>query len=347
VDVDASPITRRKMMEPEIRTATRDPRLSARVVRSTPLIYAAGADASLDRPAHVRSASALVRVAGRLVAVQDDANFLAVIDAHTGTATPVTLPAGADGRRQFDDGRGNKHHKLDLEACTVVPQGGGETLVAFGSGSLPPRECVVLARGWERGEPQVQVFAAPELYAAMRAVPHFAGSELNIEGAAFIAAGTIRLVNRGNGAPSGDQLPVDATCEVRWDELRAYLAGTGPAPAIQDVTQYRLGDLAGCRLTFTDAAMVGDAMLFSASAEDSPDAVRDGPVAGSAIGIVAADGEVRTAVIRTADGGTLAEKVEGICPDPADPRRVLAVVDRDTPDAPSLLLEIALDGPWF
>ncbi|HET6762619.1 MAG TPA: hypothetical protein VFH27_03080 [Longimicrobiaceae bacterium] len=336
------------MMDIEIRTARPDPRLSARVVRSTPLLYATGADASVDRPAHVRSASGLVRVAGRLVAVQDDANFLALIDERTGLATPLVLPAGADGRRQFDDGRGNKHLKLDLEACTVVPDdGGGEMLVAFGSGSLGPRESVVLVGGWEDGEPRAQVVAAPELYAALRGIPHFAGSELNLEGAAFMSGGVIRLVNRGNGAPSAGLQPVDAICDVRWQELRAYLAGSGPAPAIANVVQYRLGALDGCRLTFTDAAAVGDAMLFSAAAEDSPDAVQDGPVAGSSIGIAHAGGEVRMAVIQAADGGTLLEKVEGICPGAADPRRLLAVVDRDAPGSPSLLLEIALDGPWF
>ena len=42
---------------------------SARIIRSVPLLYADGADASLDRPAHVRSASGLTRVAGCIAAL--------------------------------------------------------------------------------------------------------------------------------------------------------------------------------------------------------------------------------------------------------------------------------------
>jgi hypothetical protein len=337
-------------MHVETRTVRRDERLAARVVRSAPLLYAAGADESLDRPAHVRSASALVRVAGRLVAVQDDANFLAILDPQTWRAVPVTLPAGADGRRQFDDGRGNKHLKLDLEACTVAPDGdGAEVLIAFGSGSLPPRECVVLARGWGDGEPRTDVVAASAFYAALRGARAFSGSEMNVEGVAYVGGGVLRLFNRGNGAPAGGEQPVDATCDVDWPALRAHLADpTGtPPPDPGRIVRYELGHVGGCRLTFTDAAPMGDAVLFAASAEDSPDAVRDGPVAGSAVGIISPHGEVRTALVAAADGTPLLEKVEGICPDPTDPHRLLAVVDRDDPAAPSLLLEIVLDGPWF
>jgi hypothetical protein len=337
------------LMPVEPRRAVRDARLSARVVRSTPLLYVDGADAALDRPAHVRSASGLVRVDGRLVAIQDDASFIAVIDPRTLRATALTLPAGADGRRQFDDGRGNKHLKLDLEACTVAPDDdGGQVLVAFGSGSLGPRECVVLARGFGGRDPLATLIPAPALYAALRACGEFSGSEMNVEGAACLD-GAIRLFNRGNGAPVDGRMPVDATCDVDWSELRAHLAAPyrQPVPAIRRVTRYHLGDIGGCPLTFTDAAERGADVLFSAAAEDSPDAVRDGPVAGSALGIIAADGTVRTALVQGEDGAPLLEKVEGVWPDPADPARVLAVVDRDDPAAPSLLLEITLGGPWF
>src|SRR5829696_7409339 len=118
--------------------ARHDPALTARVVRSVPLLYAEGACAPLDRPAHVRSASGIARVAGRVAVIQDDANFVALIDPETGFAHAVTLPAGEGGVRQFDDLRGNKRFKLDLECCvTVDDDDGQEMLLAFGSGSLP------------------------------------------------------------------------------------------------------------------------------------------------------------------------------------------------------------------
>src|SRR3954451_15602340 len=131
-------------MPPTVR-ARHDPSLSARIVRSVPLLYAESADASLDRPAYVRSASGIARVAGCVAVVQDDASFVAVVDAATGLARAITLPAGEGGLRQFDDLRGNKRFKLDLESCVTVDE--GEMLVAFGSGSTPARERIVLVRG--------------------------------------------------------------------------------------------------------------------------------------------------------------------------------------------------------
>jgi hypothetical protein len=89
-----------------------EPSLGARVVKRTPLLYDRGADPALDRPAHVRAGSALVRLdTHTLAVVQDDASFLAVLDG-VGHATAtlhvrdMPLPA-PDGVRLFDDGRGN------------------------------------------------------------------------------------------------------------------------------------------------------------------------------------------------------------------------------------------------
>ena len=96
--------------------ARHDPRLIARVVARWPLRYADGADAAVDRPAHVRAGSSLAWVGDRLVVVQDDANFLALVDPRDASVQVTTLPAAAGGTRQFDDGRGNKRLKMDLEA---------------------------------------------------------------------------------------------------------------------------------------------------------------------------------------------------------------------------------------
>jgi hypothetical protein len=73
--------------------------------------------------AHVRAASALRRLGDRLVVVQDDVNALAVLDTSTATLTPVLLPPGHESARVFDDLRGNKAWKMDLEACAALPDG--------------------------------------------------------------------------------------------------------------------------------------------------------------------------------------------------------------------------------
>lgn len=314
-----------------------DPALTARVVRSVRLLYAEGAYAPLDRPAHVRSASGIVRVGGRIAVIQDDANFVALIDPETGFAHAITLPAGEDGRRQFDDVRGNKRFKLDLECCVAVD----DTLVAFGSGSTPVREKILTVRGIGSEEPEIRVADASALYAALRARPEFAGSELNVEGAA-VTGGTLRLFNRGNGAPREGLRPVNASCDLDLAAVLAWLddpCASPPTPAA--IRQYALGDIGGLPLTFTDAAALGGSILYSAAAEDSPDATRDGPVAGAAIGIIAGD-SVRFGQVMGMDGRPYTGKIEGILP--TSPDRLLAVVDPDDPVLPSVLLEIALGG---
>lgn len=328
------------------RTARHDPSLAARVVRAVPLRYADGADRALDRPAHVRSASGLAWVDGTLAVLQDDAGFVALADPETGICRAVTLPAGEGGARQFDDVRGNKRFKPDLEACTCVPGPDGEMFVAFGSGSTARRESILLARGLAGPAPQVRFVHAPAFYAGLRAAGEFAGSELNVEGAAY-RNGRILLLNRGNGAPSADRGPEDAACSIDWQPLRVHLdhPGAHPCPAPENVVRYDLGVLGGSRLTFTDATAVGAALLFTAAAEDSPNAVDDGPVTGSAVGWFGADGAATVVPLTDAKGAPLMEKIEGIAPG-RRPGTLLLCTDPDHPHAPSRLLEVELAGEW-
>ncbi len=327
-------------------TASRDDMLRATVVRVTELRYSEGPDELLDRPAHVRAGSSLARLGGLVAVLQDDASFVALIDPQGGLVRAVPLPAGEGGLRLFDDLRGNKPYKLDLEACVALPGGGGDTLLALGSGSSPLREQVALIEGCAGPAPLVRLYSASAWYAALRAADAFAGSELNIEGAVALG-GTLRLFNRGNGAPGGGRSPVDATCDVELGALLAHLADQQtPPPPPQHICQYDLGRLDGLRLTFTDAALAPVGLVFSAAAEDSPDATRDGPVAGSALGVLDERG-ARWTVLRDSAGARFDGKVEGVLLDAADPARALVVVDVDNPAVPSLLCEVALAGPWF
>ena len=334
--------------------ARRDATLAARIVKRTELRYAAGADETLDRPAHVRAASGLARVAGKIVVIQDDANFLAVIDEHAHTIDSITLPAGEDGRRQFDDLRGNKSFKLDLEACTVIPSGAngaeaiGDLFVAFGSGSGSRRENVVVVDGWERDAPRVRLYNASALYAVLRETRDFAGSEMNIEGAVY-REGFVKLFGRGNGAARDGFDPLDAACDLSWDELYAHLRDPRIAPPVpRNITQYDLGELDGVRLNFTDVALAnsGGTLIFSAAAEDSPDAVRDGQVAGSVLGTID-DRGVRWARVTAHDDQHLRGKIEGVLLSSETLDRLLVVLDEDDPRTASLLCEVELTGSWF
>lgn len=323
-----------------------EPSLGARVVARTPLLYVDGDDAALDRPAHVRAGSALAHLGGRTFAVvQDDASFVAIVDVATKRATSIPLPS-ADGVRQFDDARGNKKKKLDLEASIVTND--GELLVAFGSGSSPLRERVVLVEGAAGDAPRVTIAHASALYASMRAATTFSGSELNIEGAA-VDGDDVLFFQRGNGAPTKDLHPVDATARVDLKGLLAYLQDlSSPPPLLREIATYDLGKAGSTRLTFTDGVGLRGALsAFLACAEDCPDATRDGPVAGVAIGRIddrAARCEI--AMITDENGGPLLDKAEGLAFDGEDPRRAFVVVDKDDARIPSELLELRLDEGW-
>jgi len=323
-------------------TSRRDPSLQAVLCKGTPLRYSPGSDPSLDRPAHVRAGSGLVRLGERIAIIQDDALFIALLDPATGEVSPVTLPAGEGGRRLFDEARGNKHLKLDLEACTTVPWEGGEALLAFGSGSSARRETLVLLA--ESGE--MRTLEVPGFYAALRAETRFSGSELNIEGALY-ADGRLRLFNRGNGAPRDGLQPVNAVAELDWAGFWACVTDRGGklAPALENIRQYDLGLLNGGRLGFTDASMTSFGLLYAASAEDSPDVTRDGVVTGSAVGILSGAAGPRWIELRDPDGKLFPHKVEGLCP-ANDSGRFYLVVDVDDPDRPSELYEVELSGQW-
>lgn len=320
--------------------AQRDPRLGAQVVRRTALRYRVGEDKTEDRPAHVRAGSALVRIDGCFVVVQDDACFLAVIDEH-GAVGCVPVPSPIPGVRLYDDTRGNKAKKLDLEAAVAI----GTTLFAFGSGSTGARETIIVTRNVGTTSPAVVAFDAHELYAQMRARRDFAGDELNVEGAAVLGD-DLWFFQRGNGAG----VAVDATACVPVAAFTRWVDGHGPCPTLDRVTAWDLGNAGGVRLTFTDAAVDPTGKLaFLASAEASPDATRDGPVAGVAIGrIDPREGVAALGEVRDETGAPLTDKAEGLAFDPDDRKRdrAFAVIDKDDPDAPAELLELALDAGW-
>jgi hypothetical protein len=337
-------------------TARFDAELHAVVTAIRPLHMPGGADSAEDRPAHVRAASGLTAIGDGLAVIQDDASFVVMLDRALDPLRVIPLPRGVGGLRQFDDARGNKHHKPDFESCITVPDPTGPALLLFGSGSTAARESIVAIREPWSNSPAVEVYDARRLYAALHACSAFSGSELNIEGA-VCDVGRVRLFNRGNGAARNGLEPVNATVDVALTELLSFLEDSlrADVPALHDVASYDLGDIAGCPLGFTDAAMFGGATVYSAVAEMSPDVTRDGPVLGAAIGIIrggaaagasgatAAGGIPRAwwTALQTPDGRPFAGKVEGIAHHPAGDGRLVLVIDHDDHTRPSELAVVS------
>jgi len=318
------------------------------VQRRRALLYSEGSDTTLDRPAHVRAASSIAWFGNRLAVVQDDANFIALVDPTSGLTEGVPLPDVAAGVRQFDDRRGNKHLKLDLEACVAIPSAQGARVVALASGSTPSRHHVVQLEDAGAGPPRTTLLAAPGLYQQLQAHAWFADRAMNIEGA-VVVGGALRLLARGNGSEAGRQGARNATLDVPLAAFATWLhAPDGPWPElVGDVSPYDLGTLGGVSLGFTDAVVLGgERLLYVASAEASPDVTTDGEVTGSVLGVIEPGAPPRYAILVDAAGAPLAEKVEGVALCPGDPGVLYLVIDADDPTRPSELCEVSIAGGW-
>ncbi len=308
-----------------MRQARIDPELAVRVHAMRALRYDRAAEATDDRPDHVRAASGLAMHGGRLVVIQDDASFFAVVTADGVSA--IKLPRGLDGRRRFEVRIGNKLDKLDLESCVAVD----DELWAFGSGSLPIRDKICRV---QHGVPRV-VDAAP-FYGRMREA---LGSGINLEGVARLGE-QLWLFHRGN---TGGIDVGPAILKVSLGAMRAWLDGRAALPAIDEIEGFDLGEIDGQRLGFTDAVAYGERVLYLATAEATSNAIDDGRVLGSHLGVIGRDG-IRAAPLLGPDGAPV--KAEGLALDPAHSGRGWIALDPDDPDQPASLLEIELVGPW-
>lgn len=315
---------------------------TARLGPPRPLLYDEGADDAQDRPRHVRAASAVVALGDDLAVLQDDARFVARI--HGNRVQVIALPADLDGLRLFDDGRGNKAAKLDLEASLVLQGPRGPRLVAFGSGSSPRRETLVMI---DAATERVELREVPAFYRGLREHPILGGAQLNIEGS-VVVGDTVRLFQRGNGkSPDGE--PVNATLDLdraaftRWLEAGAETDGEAPRPV--HAARHDLGRVAGVPYGFTDATVVGDHILFVAVAEASEDAVLDGAVLGVSIGTFQ-EGGVSLTPLLEADGTPSTRKVEGIAVDPREPGKLVVVTDVDDHERAAEMCSLFLDGFW-
>jgi hypothetical protein len=306
-------------------TARLDPDLGVRVLSVRALRYSAPAAPEDDRPPHPRAASGLTWMRGRLLVIQDDAAFVAAVSGDEVEA--IALPRGADGRRRFEVGLGNKHHKPDLEACVAI----GDEVWMFGSGSTAARDRIALL-----GPDQVVRMAdvAP-LYDRVRGA---VGGPINLEGAACVGD-ELWLFHRGNTGPE-DLGP--AVVRFARTAVEAWVRGArgDAAPEPTGCTRFDLGAIDGVRLGFTDAVAVGPRVYYLAVAEASPNAVDDGRVHGTQLGVI--DGaDVRAAPLAL-DGAPI--KAEGLAFSHSGEAWI--AIDPDDVDAPAQICEIELTGPW-
>ncbi len=327
--------------------ATADSNLKVRILNSTPMEYREGADETVDRPPHVRAASSVTHFAEYIAIVQDDANFLVLIEDDHRHVQNLPLPAGPEGNRVFGHNRGNAGDKLDLEGCVSVPGTNGERLLSMGSGSDESREWILLVELNEdyEGDHDIELIEANKFYSYLRSVKEFSGSRLNVEGVIFDDNDSLMLFNRGNSESKNGLEPIDATAELSWPALKDHLEKPEEVdpPQLHTIIQYDLGELDSVPLTFSDGMHLGNKILYSASAEAPGDSDY---IAGSAIGIVNGD-TARWSEVIDEDGTAFEGKIEGLIIDEESNNTIYFVIDDDKADQPSEIFEAQLEGPWF
>jgi hypothetical protein len=266
----------------------------------------------------VTGGSALLDVDGRLLAIHDDAFRVSWIDRASFTVTPLLL---------LGDGAAlAKPDKPDFESAVRTPDGAVHVL---GSGSTAKR-CIVarIAPG-----NAVTLRQRPALYRSIEKALR-SGERPNIE-AAIVVGDRLRLFNRAAGRTP------NASIDLPLGALH------GREPRVLALQVFELGTIDGVGLGFTDVALLADGRsVFLAAAEDAPDAIADGPVSGSVVGLLetsASGVAARWTRLIGSDGRPSPYKAEGIAID-RDVRGGWLLTDSDDPRVPAELFEIELRG---
>ncbi|WP_303310815.1 hypothetical protein [Hymenobacter sp. BT730] len=211
--------------------------------------------------------------------IGDDSPFLYQLAASSLTAgEKVPLFETA----HFSTGRIPKDIKLDLECLTALTTAKGEVgLLVLGSGATAAREqgFWVPLPGTTGAAGSVYPLALGGLYAALRLLLP-SGIVLNLEAAAATAT-ELLLFQRTVGAEAGNlvfRLPLEATL--------AYLHHHTPQLPPVHRQFAELPAIEGKPAGFSGASWFVDRLFITASVEDTQDAVLDGAVLGSFVGIL-------------------------------------------------------------
>jgi hypothetical protein len=286
----------------------------------------------------VTAASGIAPLGDGWLVAQDDATIAAW--RRPGSVTPVRVLPPVEGHDTFTADRGTKLLKPDLEVACPAEVDGEPAVLLLGSGSSDRRTRGVVVR-LENDEPVVSAMELGPLYVRVADRLGIPASQLNLEGASRHGA-TLRWFQRGNLAAGVRSASVD----VPLAGLVAAVLGRAPSGAVTIGHRhvYELGEVDGVGLAVTDAVALPDGReLLSAAAEDSPDAIDDGPVVASAIVLVRGGTVLDLAPIPEVDGHV--HKVEGLALLRVEEHRVhlLAVVDDDDPSTFSAELDLRVE----
>jgi hypothetical protein len=286
----------------------------------------------------VTAASGIAPLGTGWLVAQDDATFAAWL--HGDSVTPVRVLPPVEGLDRFSEAAGTKRLKPDLEVACPAEVDGDPAVLLLGSGSTARRMRGVLVRV-EDGQPVARAADLEPLYELVAQQLRLPMEHLNLEGASR-HDDTVRWFNRGNLAAGVSSASVDVPLEGLVDAVLGRATATSVPVAEPRI--YDLGEVEGVGLAVTDGIALPDGrVLLSAAAEDTPNAVDDGPVVATALALVDDAEVLDVAPIPEVEGHV--HKIEGLALREMTDGQVhlLAVVDDDDPEKPSACIELRAD----
>jgi hypothetical protein len=296
------------------------------------------------------SASGIEVVDGIIYVIGDDSPYLYCLDHHLNVLERVLLYETSG----FEEGRIPKNVKADLECLTLLTIDRYKYLFISGSGATEQRNrafLVKLPTKYNKKHVVREVLIA-NLFDFLRSNPDICSSgRLNLEGAA-VSENKFILLQRANQSSGNIALVFDK------EEFIVFLMENSeliPFPEILPVGLPLMGSL---KSGFSGACVFDDLFFYTASVEETQDAVQDGKVYGSFIGLLHMNSAdytkgVKKDTLSSADSYSpvlyehtaYPAKVESICVYAKESENqyiALAVTDDDKGGSELLMIEIKM-----
>jgi hypothetical protein len=262
-----------------------------------------------------------------LFIIGDDAGSIYQLSLKNHLYKKMPLPAATPERYRFE-----KEGKPDYESAAIIGYRGGHYLFAFGSGSKSPERDSLLIVDLDAGRVDTVISIKP-FYDHLVRLGNMKVTDLNMEGAAVVRD-KLMLLNRGNN------MIFSFDAEKFIESVLTH----SPPPAIHSF-RAKLPSIDKFEARLSGAAASGDDLLFCASVEKTEDWTKDGPIAGSYVGLIDERKEhiKLTAKLTYPDGKIAVEKIESIAflrKETNGDFTFLAIADND--DGKTKLLEIKI-----
>lgn len=239
----------------------------------TPKLKVDAAILSSKNYINLPSASGLEKVGNRYFILSDDSPYLYQLNEQQ----KVTKKYALIDTSNFKGGRIPKAIKPDLESMSQLIYGRDTLLLLLGSGSAATRNGGFLVNVTENYA--VRPLDLTRFYTFLKRVLKIeTDGILNIEGLAIDKAYAYLLQRPFGGRPN-------VLFRFNADDFKDFILRDGPIPAVA-VYHFDLPALNGVPSGFSGAYALGDKLFFTASVENTPDAIQDGEVLGSFVGII-------------------------------------------------------------